>query len=114
MWPETNQNWTVYRARRTGLDNKLIITKYNKARHDPKRVVFAKCWFFRILKAVQSVLREGIAKPILIGNTAKIKALIKENQLEIDNVPIIDLHETVTEEKRHQFAKILMKNANAK
>lgn len=111
------KNWTVYKqelTNRLGLDNKLIMAIRNKARHDPKRVVFAEANSFRILKAVQSVLREGIAKPILIGNTAKIKALIKENQLEIDNVPIIDLHETVTEEKRHQFAKILYEKRKRK
>ncbi|MCE4562678.1 NADP-dependent malic enzyme [Maribellus sp. CM-23] len=111
------KNWTVYKqelTNRLGLDNKLIMAIRNKARHDPKRVVFAEANSFRILKAVQSVLREGIAKPILIGNTAKIKALIKENQLEIDNIPIIDLHETVTEEKRHQFAKILYEKRKRK
>ncbi|RIJ47065.1 NADP-dependent malic enzyme [Maribellus luteus] len=111
------KNWTVYKqelTNRLGLDNKLIMAIRNKARQDPKRVVFAEANSFRILKAVQSVLREGIAKPILIGNTAKIKALIKENQLEIDNVPIIDLHETVSEEKRHQFAKILYEKRKRK
>ncbi|WP_348773077.1 phosphate acyltransferase [Maribellus sp. YY47] len=86
----------------------------NKARQNPKRVVFAEANNFRILKAVQSVIRDGIAQPILIGNEAKIKALIKENQLEIDNVPIIDLQNSVSEEKRQQYAKILYEKRKRK
>ncbi|WP_394706756.1 phosphate acyltransferase [uncultured Draconibacterium sp.] len=85
-----------------------------KAKQDPKRIVFAEANSFRILKAVQFVIREGIAKPILLGNKEKIQELIKENQLDIDNVPIIDLCESVSDEKRHQFAKILYEKRKRK
>lgn len=110
-------DWNAYEQElinRLGLDNKLIMAIRNKARQNPKRVVFAEANSFRILKAVQSVIREGIAHPILIGNEAKIKALVKEHQLEIENVPIIDLCETISEEKRHQFAKILYEKRKRK
>jgi len=103
------KSWTAYEQElttRMGLDNKLIMTIRNKARQDPKRIVFAEANSFRILKAVQFVMREGIAKPILLGNKEKIKALIKENQLDIANVPIIDPCE-ISDEKRHAFAQIL-------
>ena len=111
------KNWTVYEQEltsRLGIDNKLIMAIRNKARQDPKRIVFAEANSFRILKAVQFVLREGIAKPILLGNKAKIHALIDENQLDIENVPIIDLYESVSEEKRHHFAKILYEKRKRK
>ncbi len=104
------KNWTAYKQEltdRMGFDNKLIMSIRNKARQAPKRVVFAEANDFKILKAAQFVLREGIAKPILLGNEQKIKELIKENQMELDNVPIIDLFKNVSEEKRHKFAKIL-------
>jgi malate dehydrogenase (oxaloacetate-decarboxylating)(NADP+) len=104
------KNWTAYEQEltdRLGYDNKLIMSIRNKARQEPKRVVFAEANNFKILKAAQFVIREGIAKPILLGNEEKIKALIKENQMELDNVPIIDLFKSVTEKKRHRFAKIL-------
>jgi malate dehydrogenase (oxaloacetate-decarboxylating)(NADP+) len=104
------KNWTTYKTElidRLGFDNKLIMTIRNKAKQAPKRVVFAEANNFQVLKAAQFVIREGIAKPILLGNEEKIKALITENQLELDNVPIIDLSKSVTEEKRHRFAKIL-------
>ncbi len=103
-------SWTAYEQElnsRLGIDNKLIMAIRNKARQDPKRIVFAEANNFRILKAVQFVLREGIAKPILIGNKEKIHALIRENQLDIENVPIIDMIESVSDDKRLHFAKLL-------
>lgn len=104
------KNWTAYKqelTERLGFDNKLIMSIRNKARQAPKRVVFAEANDFKILKAAQFVIREGIAKPILLGNEEKINALIKENKLELGNVTIIDLLKNVSDEKRHKFAKIL-------
>jgi malate dehydrogenase (oxaloacetate-decarboxylating)(NADP+) len=111
------KSWVAYEQElisRLGIDNKLIMSIRNKAKVNPKRIVFAEANSFRILKAVQFIIREGIAKPILLGNEAKIKNLIKENKLDIENIPIIDLYETVTDEKRHQYAKILYEKRKRK
>lgn len=104
------KNWDIYTqelTNRLGIDNKLIMAIRNKAKENPKRVVFAEANNFKVLKAAQFIVRTGIAKPILIGNIEKIKALIKENQMELENVPIIDLYQSVSEDQRHRFAKIL-------
>ncbi len=111
------KSWVAYERElmnRLGIDNKLIMAIRNKAKQDPKKIVFAEANSFRILKAVQFVVREGIAKPILLGNEKKIRELIQENQLDLDNVPVIDLWETVTDEKRHQYAKILYEKRKRK
>lgn len=111
------KSWAAYErelTERLGVDNRLIMAIRTKAKQNPKRIVFAEANSFRILKAVQFVIREGIAKPILLGNKEKIQALIKENQLDIENVPIIDLYESVSDEKRHQFAKILYEKRHRK
>ncbi len=111
------KSWSAYKqelTNRLGLDNKLIMAIRNKARQEPKRVVFAEANNFKVLKAAQFVLNEGIAHPILLGDEEKIRDLIKENQLSLDNVPIIDLYKTVTEEKRHRFAKILYEKRRRK
>ena len=111
------KSWTSYKQElsgRLGLDNKLIMAIRNKAKQDPKRVVFAEANNFKVLKAAQFVLDEGIAHPILLGDEEKVRELIKENQLPLDNVPIIDLYKTVTEEKRHRFAKILYEKRKRK
>jgi malate dehydrogenase (oxaloacetate-decarboxylating)(NADP+) len=56
-------------------------------------VVFAEADNYKILRAAQIVREENIATPILLGNVAKIKRIIKESDLELDGVEIIDPRE---------------------
>lgn len=111
------KSWNSYKqelTNRLGLDNKLIMAIRNKARQNPQKVVFAEANNFKVLKAVQFVIREGIARPVLLGDREKILELIKENQLNIENVEIIDLFKDVDENKRHQFAKVLYEKRKRK
>lgn len=111
------KSWSAYKQEltdRLGLDNKLIMEIRNKARRMPKRVVFAEANNFKILKAAQFVNREGIAIPILLGDEKKIKALIKDNEMELNDVQIIDLHKNVSDEKRRKFAKNLYEKRRRK
>ncbi len=52
---------------RMGNDNKITRLLMNRAKMDPKRVVFAEADHLDVLKAAQIVHDEGIAKPILLG-----------------------------------------------
>lgn len=111
------KNWTAYKnelTARMGINNKLVMTIRNKARQDAKRVVFAEGNNFRVLKAVQFVINEGIAKPILLGDEKKIKSLIKENQLQLEHIPIIDTYSGVSDDQRHKFAKLLYEKRKRK
>ncbi|MGI8892920.1 MAG: NADP-dependent malic enzyme [Bacteroidia bacterium] len=86
-------DWEAYReelGKRIGNDNKLIRVITSQAKQNPKRVVFAEADTYKILKAAQVVRDEGIAIPILLGNEVKIRALIKENNLELGDTQIID------------------------
>ena len=60
---------------RLGLDNQLSRVIGNKARKDPKRIVFADAENIKILKVAQLVMEEGVAYPILLGKEDKIKKL---------------------------------------
>ena len=60
---------------RTGLVMKPV---FDAAKSDPKRVVFAEGEEEVVLRAVQSVVDEGIAMPILIGRPAVIEERIKK------------------------------------
>ena len=61
------------------------------ARNEPKRVVFPHAANPRVLRAVQQILEEGIALPILLGRKAEIEKLSVELDLAIlDKVQIID------------------------
>ncbi|MCC6690483.1 MAG: NADP-dependent malic enzyme [Bacteroidia bacterium] len=101
--------WEEYKEilnKRLGLDNKLIRTITNKARQNPKRVVFAEADHYKILKAAQQVKDEGIAHPILLGNPERIKRLIQENHLDLEDVPIIDPRSKEEEDRRNNYGDL--------
>ena len=103
-------DWEAYKTEldnRLGKDNKLMRSLANKAKSNPKRIVFTEADTYKILKAAQVVRDEGICKPILLGNKEKILKLLEEYQLDLGDTPIIDtwLHEEET--KRNEFGDML-------
>jgi malate dehydrogenase (oxaloacetate-decarboxylating)(NADP+) len=105
-------DWEAYKTsleNRLGKDNKLIRSLANKAKNNPKRVVFTEADTYKVLKAAQLVKDEGIAKPILLGNKEKIANIANENNIDLSDMLIIDpLMEDET--KRKEFGDILWKN----
>ena len=83
---------------RLGSDNKLIRLLTNRAKTDPKKVVFAEADHLDVLKAAQIAYEEGIAHPILLGNKELILELKEELGFDAE-VPIID-PKTREEDKR--------------
>jgi malate dehydrogenase (oxaloacetate-decarboxylating)(NADP+) len=105
-------DWEAYTQElinRLGLDNKLIRNITNKAKQNPKRVVFAEADHYKILKAAQQVADEGIAKPILLGDVEKIKKLIADNNLDLGDIPIIDPRSKSEEDRRSAFGDLFFK-----
>ena len=103
----TIDNWNDYAIeldKRLGIDSQLIRALGNRARRDPRRIVFAEADNIKILKAAQISYDEGIAYPILLGNEKKIRELSQSNGIDIDGLPIIDPQDDANEEKRKQFA----------
>lgn len=92
--------------RRLGLDNQVMRVLSNKARREPKRIVFAEADNIRILKAAQIVIDDGIGYPILLGDENKIKALAQENGLNIEGLPIFDPRSDAMEAKRNAYSEI--------
>jgi malate dehydrogenase (oxaloacetate-decarboxylating)(NADP+) len=102
-------DWDAYRTEldnRLGKDNKLMRSLANKAKSNPKRVVFAEADTYKILKAAQVVRDEGIAKPILLGNKEKIHRIAEENHIELADMPIVDPM-TADETQRNEFGDLL-------
>lgn len=91
---EPINNWEAYEMElksRLGLDNKLIRIITEKAKRNPKRVVFPEGDNVKILKAAQTAYEEGVAFPILLGKKAVIEGLIEEYNMDLGNdVMIID------------------------
>ena len=103
-------DWDAYieeLKRRLGGDDAIMRAITNKAKSDPKRVVFAEADNYKILKAAQIVKDENIAIPILLGNKATIKRIIEENALELDGVEIIDPFQEL--ERTNRYSESLYK-----
>jgi malate dehydrogenase (oxaloacetate-decarboxylating)(NADP+) len=54
---------------------------FDRAKSDPKRVVYAEGESYRVLRAVQASLDEGIVKPILIGRRSVVESRIERLSL---------------------------------
>ncbi len=110
-------DWEAYKQElnnRLGLDNQLFRVIGTKARRDPRKVVFAEADNVKILKAAQVVNDEGIAFPILLGNEARIRQIMLENSIEIDDVVIIDPKSDEMQEKRHRFGDLFFEKRKRK
>ena len=105
-------DWAEYASnlnKRLGLDNQVMRVIGNKARRDPKRIVFAEADNSKILKAAQIAYDEGVAYPILLGDQTKIKKIALENGIDLNDIPIFDPRSDDMEEKRIQYADIFFK-----
>jgi malate dehydrogenase (oxaloacetate-decarboxylating)(NADP+) len=85
-------DWEKYESElleRMGSDNKMVRLLTNRAKTDPKRIVFAEADQLDVLKAAQIVYEEGIGHPILLGRKEDILELKEEIGFDAD-VPILD------------------------
>jgi len=76
----------------------LMRPLFEKAKSDPRKLIYAEGEEKKILHAVQSVLDEGIAKPILIGNEEVIESRIKQMGLRLrvnKDITIVNPYEYV-------------------
>jgi malate dehydrogenase (oxaloacetate-decarboxylating)(NADP+) len=106
---KTVHDWEGYASdlnRRLGLDNQVMRILGNKARRDPKRIVFAEADNVKILKAAQIVIDEGIGYPILLGDESKIRIIAQANGIDLEGLPIYDPRSDEMEEKRNQYAEL--------
>ncbi len=95
------ENWDMYKEellQRLGNDNKIVRLLHDRAKLNPKRIVFAEADHLDVLKAAQIIHDEGIGFPILLGREDVIKELKAEIDFDAD-VPIID---PKTDEHNHQ------------
>lgn len=85
-------DWVAYHnalQKRIGIDQKLMSRIIDRAKKNPKRIVFTEANHAKVLKAAQILKDEGIAKPILLGNKSEIHQLIEEHKLDLHDCPII-------------------------
>lgn len=105
---EPIEDWEKYKdelLERLGADNKIVRLLLNRAKLNPKRVVFAEADQLDVLKAAQIVFDEGIAIPILLGRRDRILELMEEIEFEGD-LQIIDPKSDEEEARKDKYAKV--------
>ncbi|WP_300568636.1 NADP-dependent malic enzyme [Flavobacterium sp.] len=104
-------DWEKYKdelLERLGSDNKMVRLLANRAKTDPKRIVFAEADHLDVLKAAQIVHEEGIGIPILLGNKEIILELKEELGFDAE-VAIFDPKTKEEDARRLRFAEIYWK-----
>ena len=113
---EPIEDWERYRNElmdRSGSGSKEVRILHNRARTNPKRVIFAEADHLDVLKAAQRVHDEKLGTPILLGN----KEIILELKAELgfdDEVTIIDPKTVDQKERRNRFAEAYWKRRQRK
>jgi len=104
-------DWQAYEdelMERMGNDNKISRLLMNRAKTNPKRLVFAEADHLDVLKAAQIVYEEGIAIPILLGREVIIKELMGEIDFDQndDKIIIIDPKSDEQDVPRNAYAEV--------
>ena len=76
--------------RRLGKANEVMRSMINKAQKEPKRIVFTEGEEGKILRACQILMDEKIARPILLGSEAAIRAKAADLRLNLSGAQIVD------------------------
>ncbi len=113
----TIEDWELYAKdllERMGNENKITRLLHNRAKSNPKRVIYTEADHLDVLKAAQISLDEGIAKPILLGRRDVILELMAELDFEPDGVEIIDPKSEEQKEQLKRYAIALWKKRKRK
>ena len=111
------EDWKKYEQqldKRLGNDNKLIRQLTNKAKRKQKKIVFAEAEHYKVLKAVEQCVDDGIIQPVLLGRKEVILSLIEEYSIELDGVEIIDPKDKKLKSKREEFGFLLWEKRRRK
>ena len=111
------KDWDAYEEylkERMGIENRLIDEVRMKAQQKPKRLVFSEAASFKMLKAIQTVVHENIAIPVLLGNKEEIEEMIKEHHLDLESLEIIDQTTPKVKALRKKYATKLYRSRQRK
>ncbi len=87
---------------RIGKGRIIMGVMHEKAKKNPKRIVFPEGNSRRILRAAHIVASDGIGHPIVLGDPEEIKQVAKENDVELTGITVID---PSTSPKRDSYAQ---------
>ena len=99
------ENWDQYEEELHGRlygDKKIVRLLLNRAKANPKKIVFAEADHLDVLKAAQIVSEEGIGYPVLLGDKDIINELRKEIEFD-DDILIIDPKSDAEKNNREKY-----------
>ncbi len=102
-------DWDEYREQlkdRLGISSEIVRRTIEKARNKPRKIVFPEGEQYKILKAAQQLVEDGIAHPILLGHKDIIEAIALENSINTEDFTVVDIK---TFEKTEFYAEELYK-----
>lgn len=99
-WEDYKQTLEI----RMGHDNRLLRSLVDKAKENPRRVVFAEGHSEIVLKAAQTLAADGIALPAVLGNRVEIEKLAASKSIELDRIEIVDYFADSAQDARRRYA----------
>lgn len=102
------EDWDAYKHElldRLGDSNKYLELLMDRARQNPKRIVYAEADQIQVLKAAQISHEEGLATPILLGDKERILELMKEISFASENITIINPKSKKELATKNKYAK---------
>ncbi|HEY0673697.1 MAG TPA: NADP-dependent malic enzyme [Longimicrobiales bacterium] len=99
---------TAYRNRleaRLGRRREVMRDFILKAQRSPRSIVYPEGENDRIIRAAAQVVEEGIAKPILLGRTDRIRARAEALHVDLDGVDVVE--HWMDPERRERYAQKL-------
>lgn len=100
--------WDEYKdelLNRLGDNNKFIQQLINRAKAEPKKIVYAEAQQLQVLKAAQIAYEEGIAIPVLLGKKDVILELMEEINFDPKGIEIINPKSDDELERKNNYAK---------
>ena len=82
-----------------------------RAKQDIKTIILPEAEDKRVLEAASKVIKEGFAKVILIGDKEQVENDIKENNIDLTGVEIIDIKTSI---RKQEYAQKLFELRQAK
>ncbi len=89
---------------RLGKSREMMRIVFNKAKANPKRIVFAEGEHEKTIHAAHQLIEEGIARPVLLGDEQKIISRAEELQIHLEGAEYINPR---TSERRLDYAQRL-------
>jgi malate dehydrogenase (oxaloacetate-decarboxylating)(NADP+) len=111
---EPIKDWDAYRdslAARISRGKEAMRNVIQRARKEPRRIVFPEAREEKVLRACEILVDEGVAKPVLVGDAEKIRTKMAKIGVAADGMEIVDI---ATSAKLETYARHLWEKRNRK